>query len=150
MRIYAVTDAQRRDGALLPHLIQRHERLHLDKKRPLPRRRANRRRRLPEALRLHQRVPILVWFRLASRFRSGPLGIAMKLMLLCKQRKLGIVIPAGTAIGPGFYIRHFGNIVLTIAPAAAPRAPLTILFPPDAAPSLSSAGLNVSSSASSK
>lgn len=54
----------------------------------------------------------LVWFRLASAFTTGARGAWLKLMLRRKQRQLGIVIPRGTRIGPGFYIGHFGGIVL--------------------------------------
>jgi len=54
----------------------------------------------------------LVWFRLASACTTGVRGAFLKLMLRRKQRQLGIVIPRGTRIGPGFYIGHFGGIVL--------------------------------------
>lgn len=54
----------------------------------------------------------LVWFRFASAFTTGVRGAWLKLMLRRKQRQLGIVIPRGTRIGPGFYIGHFGGIVL--------------------------------------
>jgi len=54
----------------------------------------------------------LVWFRLASACTTGVRGSFLKLMLRRKQRRFGIVIPRGTRIGPGFYIGHFGGIVL--------------------------------------
>jgi serine O-acetyltransferase len=54
----------------------------------------------------------MVWFRLASASRSRPLGLVLKLQLRRKQRAFGIIIPPECKIGPGFYIGHFGNIVL--------------------------------------
>ncbi|CAE6964436.1 serine O-acetyltransferase [Paraburkholderia domus] len=54
----------------------------------------------------------MVWFRLANGYRSGPVGIVLKQLLRQKQRSFGIVIPVGCKIGPGFFIGHFGNIVL--------------------------------------
>lgn len=54
----------------------------------------------------------MVWFRLASEYTTGPLGLVLRLKLRRKQRALGIIIPLGCRIGPGFYIGHFGGIVL--------------------------------------
>jgi serine O-acetyltransferase len=53
-----------------------------------------------------------VWFRLASAYQTGLAGFVLKIILHRKQREFGIVIPAGTNIGPGLFIGHFGNIVL--------------------------------------
>ncbi|MDR5740286.1 MULTISPECIES: DapH/DapD/GlmU-related protein [unclassified Caballeronia] len=53
-----------------------------------------------------------VWFRLASSRPRGILGVVLRIILRRKQRQFGIVIPPGTAIGPGLFIGHFGNIVI--------------------------------------
>ncbi|KIG03231.1 serine O-acetyltransferase [Caballeronia concitans] len=53
-----------------------------------------------------------VWFRLASARPHGFLGGLLKIILRRKQRQFGIIIPAGTQVGPGLFIGHFGNIVI--------------------------------------
>ncbi|GGD77803.1 serine O-acetyltransferase [Caballeronia grimmiae] len=53
-----------------------------------------------------------VWFRLASSRPRGILGVLLRIILRRKQRQFGIVIPAGTIVGPGLFIGHFGNIVV--------------------------------------
>ncbi|WP_044041692.1 serine O-acetyltransferase [Caballeronia insecticola] len=54
----------------------------------------------------------LVWFRLASGMRGTFIGRLLRIKLRSQQRRFGIVIPVGTTIGPGFYIGHFGGIVV--------------------------------------
>jgi serine O-acetyltransferase len=55
----------------------------------------------------------MVWFRLASGYKKrGLIRSLLRRKLRTQQRRFGIVIPAGTSIGPGFYIGHFGGIVV--------------------------------------
>jgi serine O-acetyltransferase len=55
----------------------------------------------------------MVWFRLASGYKKrGLIRSVLRRKLRAQQRRFGIVIPAGTSIGPGFYIGHFGGIVV--------------------------------------
>ncbi|MEN8500754.1 serine O-acetyltransferase [Paraburkholderia sp. DD10] len=54
----------------------------------------------------------MFWFRLASAHRNGVIGFMLRAKLRATQRKFGIVIPVGTTIGPGFFISHFGGIVV--------------------------------------
>lgn len=54
-------------------------------------------------------------FRKASKYsRRSILGIFYRFLLRSYSYKYGIQIPAGTKIGGGFYIGHFGNIVVSI------------------------------------
>lgn len=50
----------------------------------------------------------MVWFRLASKYNN----LLMKYLLHKKMLKYSIQIPAGMIIGKGFYIGHWGNIVI--------------------------------------
>jgi len=50
-----------------------------------------------------------VWFRICSEFDAAP----MKYLLLRKRVRFGIDIYPGTRIGRGFYIGHFGGIVVS-------------------------------------
>ncbi len=50
----------------------------------------------------------IFWFRLASRYRN----FIVKYILFRKMVKYGIEIYAGTDIGKGFYIGHWGGIVI--------------------------------------
>lgn len=50
-----------------------------------------------------------VWFRICSEFDAAP----MKYLLLKKRIRFGIDIYPGTRIGRGFYIGHFGGIVVS-------------------------------------
>lgn len=50
----------------------------------------------------------MVWFRVGEKFKNP----IIKYMLFRKSIKFGIQIPLGTKIGAGFYIGHFGNIVI--------------------------------------
>ena len=60
----------------------------------------------------------MFFFRLVSYTSSKrillPLTIILKLKLLLMQRHYGIQIPWGTTIGKGFYIGHFGTIVVNV------------------------------------
>lgn len=51
----------------------------------------------------------MVWFRMCSEFDSFP----MKYLLLRKRIRFGIDIYPKTKIGKGFYIGHFGTIVVS-------------------------------------
>ncbi|MEO6133692.1 MAG: serine acetyltransferase [Ginsengibacter sp.] len=52
--------------------------------------------------------------RIASRYgRRSFLGIIFRFILRHYSYKYGIQIPAGTVIGQGFYIGHFGTIVVS-------------------------------------
>ncbi len=60
------------------------------------------------------------WFRLASYCKSKKslkftLFILTRYMLRRWSHKLGIDIPAGTNIAEGFYIGHFGTIIISSA-----------------------------------
>jgi serine O-acetyltransferase len=50
-----------------------------------------------------------VWFRIASTFPNR----GLRYLLHRKSVKLGISIPVGAKIGGGFYIGHFGGIVVS-------------------------------------
>jgi len=50
----------------------------------------------------------MVWFRIGEKF-GNPL---VKYILFRKSIKFGIQIPRATKIGQGFYIGHFGDIVI--------------------------------------
>lgn len=50
----------------------------------------------------------MVWFRLASRYNN----ILMKYIMHLKMVKYGIQIFPGTEIGKGFYIGHWGDIII--------------------------------------
>ena len=53
-------------------------------------------------------------FRKASNHRSRTfIGIIFRIFLRHYSYKYGIQIPAGTSIGKGFYIGHFGTIVIS-------------------------------------
>jgi serine O-acetyltransferase len=55
----------------------------------------------------------MVWFRLTSGYTGrGLLRSLLRSKLRAKQRQVGIIIPAEAKIGPGFYIGHYGGIVL--------------------------------------
>jgi serine O-acetyltransferase len=54
------------------------------------------------------------FFRKASKYnRKSIMGLYYRVVLRRKSYKYGIQIPAGTEIGDGFYIGHFGNIVVS-------------------------------------
>lgn len=50
----------------------------------------------------------IFWFRLASKYKNP----ILKYLLFRKMVKYGIEIHAGTKIGKGFYIGHWGGIVI--------------------------------------
>ncbi len=50
----------------------------------------------------------MFWFRIGEKFKNP----FIKYILFRKSIKLGIQIPIGTKIGEGFYIGHFGDIVI--------------------------------------
>jgi serine O-acetyltransferase len=50
----------------------------------------------------------MVWFRITEKTNNS----ILKYILYRKSIKFGIQIPVGTDIGKGFYIGHFGNIVI--------------------------------------
>ncbi len=50
----------------------------------------------------------MVWFRIAEKTNNS----IIKYILHLKSIRFGIQIPVGTNIGKGFYIGHFGNIVI--------------------------------------
>jgi serine O-acetyltransferase len=50
----------------------------------------------------------MVWFRIGTYYNN----LFTKYIILRKSIKFGIQIPLGTNIGQGFYIGHFGNIVI--------------------------------------
>jgi serine O-acetyltransferase len=50
----------------------------------------------------------IFWFRLASKYKNP----ILKYLLFRKMIKYGIEIHAGTKIGKGFYIGHWGGIVI--------------------------------------
>lgn len=54
----------------------------------------------------------MFYFRLTSL--SFPLNLVFKLKLLLMQHKYGIQIPWGTSIDKGFYIGHYGSIVVNV------------------------------------
>lgn len=59
----------------------------------------------------------MLWLRLASATQSSaglwrPVHLFARLMHKHYRFKYGISIPYNTAIGPGFYIGHFGGIVV--------------------------------------
>lgn len=47
-----------------------------------------------------------------SHFALLTLNLVARLLLRHHMFKLGIIIPYGTSLGPGFYIGHFGNIIV--------------------------------------
>ena len=56
------------------------------------------------------------FYRRASCFKRRTIpGIFYRIILRHYSYKFGIQIPAGTDIGPGLYIGHFGNIVISSA-----------------------------------
>ncbi len=50
----------------------------------------------------------MVWFRIAEELKNP----ITKYIIYRKSIRFGIQIPIGTKIGEGFYIGHFGNIVI--------------------------------------
>ena len=53
------------------------------------------------------------FFRLSSRTsKYNPVGLLARLLLRRYKYKFGFQIPAGTRIGPGLYISHFGPVVV--------------------------------------
>ena len=50
----------------------------------------------------------IFWFRLASKYKNP----IFKYLLFRKMLKYGIEVHAGTKIGKGFYVGHWGGIVI--------------------------------------
>lgn len=60
----------------------------------------------------HPGLVYLKWFRRASSTKNRLFKFICRLKLHQLSIKYGIQIPVGTEIGSGFYIGHFGNIVV--------------------------------------
>ena len=57
------------------------------------------------------------WYRVATYLSNSPIyrwwaGVVARVMLRHYMHKYGIYIPRNTAIGPGLYIGHYGEIVV--------------------------------------
>jgi len=63
-------------------------------------------------IQFHPGLVYLKWFRRASSAKNRLFKFICRLKLHQLSIKYGIQIPVGTEIGPGFYIGHFGNIVI--------------------------------------
>ena len=58
---------------------------------------------------------LITWRKAAYYGKNHPLGIWYRFRLKCLSHKSGIQIPTNTKIGKGFFIAHFGTIIINPA-----------------------------------